>query len=217
MSNRCKICKSDNLDIINDKKDKNKYFWCQECDFIFIDKENIVDSNTELEVYKKHDNTIENEGYVKMFERFIANGINPYCKKSGEVLEFGSGPGPVLAELLKRRGYEVDIYDPYFSPEKVYKNKKYDIITSTEVFEHFKDPLKEMDLLTKLLKDDGYVVIMTRFHPQTEEKFKKWWYRRDLTHISFYTPKTLGKLAYKYDLDLVFYDDRDICVFKNNK
>jgi 2-polyprenyl-3-methyl-5-hydroxy-6-metoxy-1,4-benzoquinol methylase len=36
----------------------------------------------------------------------------------------------------------MEIYDSYFSPEKVFLGKKYNLITSTEVFEHLDDPLR---------------------------------------------------------------------------
>jgi len=212
---KCKICNSKNLKIIDDKKVNNVYYHCQECDFVFEQEEKLVSNEIELKVYQGHNNTIENVGYVNMFNKFMVKTVDKYCKDKKNVLEFGSGPGPVLAELLKQKGYEVDIYDPYFSPEKVFEGKKYDIITSTEVFEHFNDPLKEIGLLKKILKKDGYLCIMTRFHPKDEEEFKNWWYRRDLTHISFYTPKTFKYIANKFDLEIIFYDDRDICVFKN--
>ena len=47
-----------------------------------------------------------------MFEAFIHKSIFPYQERINKALDFGCGPGPVLAELLKRRGLEVEIYDP---------------------------------------------------------------------------------------------------------
>ena len=57
---------------------------------------------------------------------------------------------------------------------------------------------------------------MTLFHPNNEEEFKDWWYRRDTTHICFYTPKTLKKLAELIGLKVLLVDDKNICVLGNS-
>ncbi|MFN2341647.1 MAG: methyltransferase domain-containing protein, partial [Halanaerobium sp.] len=152
----CKICGSSNLESLDIQ---NKYYHCQECEVIFIDPAEIVAPTEEKERYEGHDNNHQNEGYVKMFENFIDDLIQPNInlKEINDVLEFGCGPGPVLADLLESEGLKVDRYDPYFFPDKVFLDKKYDLITSTEVFEHFSDPVKEMELLTSHLREDSYL------------------------------------------------------------
>lgn len=41
-------------------------------------------------------------------------------EKSG--LDFGSGPSPVLAMIMERDyGFDMDIYDLFYSPEKPYR------------------------------------------------------------------------------------------------
>ena len=108
---------------------------------------------------------------------------------------------------------EVDKYDPYFFPNKIFSDKKYDLITSTEVFEHFSDPGKEMELLTSHLKKDGYLAVMTSFHPGPEE-FEDWWYKWDPTHIVFYNQKTFEIIASEYDLDIIYTDQEKYILFK---
>lgn len=210
----CKICSS-GAKAIRDEQFDLDYYYCSYCEFIFIDDKEIVSEKEELEEYMKHENSLEDEGYVNMFKRFIETNISPYKKYIKSALDFGCGPGPVLAELLKKEGFKVDIYDPYFSPLEVFRNKTYDLITSTEVFEHLKEPLETIDLLKKHLSKNGILVIMTLFHPNDEEKFKKWWYRREATHISFYTPKTLKYLANKFDMNVLKIDNKNICVLQN--
>ena len=160
-----------------------------------MDEKKIVLPEKEKQEYLHHNNTPENEGYVAMFKDFIEKCIDPYQDKIKAALDFGCGPGPVLAGLLKEKGFEVDIYDKYFAPEKIFENKKYDLITSTEVLEHLADPLETLKTLKNHLNKNGILAIMTLFHPNNEEGFKKWWYRRDSTHISFYRPKTFEILA----------------------
>ncbi|MFW6001519.1 MAG: class I SAM-dependent methyltransferase [Halanaerobium sp.] len=207
---QCRVCKSQDLRVLN--LDEN-YYYCNNCQAIFIDKEKIVEPEEEKERYESHDNTHQNEGYVKMLEDFLKKSVFPFIKDIDNVLEFGCGPGPVLADLLKREDYQVDKYDPYFYPEKVYENKRYDLITSTEVFEHFSDPRKEIELLTSHLKDGGYLAVMTSFHPGPET-FDDWWYKWDPTHIVFYNLNTFQTLAEDYNLKIIYTDQEKYIIFK---
>jgi len=123
------------------------YHVCPHCDYIAIDEKHIIPKEEEKHRYAQHQNTMDNEGYVAIFERFIEESINPFNTNAQTVLEFGVGPTPVLAELLKKRSFFVDVYDIYFYPEKVYEGKCYDFITATEVFEHLREPLSILQTL----------------------------------------------------------------------
>ena len=208
----CKICGSSDLELLDSR---NKYYHCHQCELIFIDQEEIVEADEEKQRYEGHDNNHQNKGYVKMFEDFIAQVIEPYINlgEIDNVLEFGCGPGPVLADLLEDRKLKVDRYDPYFFPEKVFTDKKYDLITSTEVFEHFSDPVKEMELLTSHLKEGAYLAVMTSFHPGPAE-FEDWWYKWDPTHIVFYNQKTFEKIAVEFNLEIIYSDQEKYILFK---
>ena len=207
----CKICSKNTRPIYDEQYDQN-YFYCPHCEFIHLDESKIISSKQEKKEYGFHQNSFENKGYVNMFREFIDKAIRPYKSQIRTALDFGSGPGPVLAELLRQEGFETDIYDKHFAPEKVYLNKKYDLITATEVFEHLEDPVATLKLLQSHLSENGILAIMTLFHPQDDETFKKWWYRRDKTHISFYTPKTFKHLAELLDMKTLMVDDKNICV-----
>ena len=61
-------------------------------------------------------------------------------------LDFGCGPGPALANMMQSDGYEMEIYDPFFFPNKDALSKKYDFITCTETAEHFFNPHDELNL-----------------------------------------------------------------------
>ncbi len=208
----CKICDNKKL---NELELDEVYYHCDNCDLIFIDEDGIIDSNEEKERYAEHDNSHENTGYVNMFKGFIDKVLEPYVglDQVEAALDFGCGPGPVLADLLKAKGISVDIYDPFFFPEKVFRGKKYDLITSTEVFEHLKNPLKELELLVGHLKEGGYLALMTSFHPGPD-KFKDWWYNWDPTHITFYNHNTFEEIAGRNPLEIVFEDGDKYCLFQ---
>lgn len=207
----CKLCNNPELKKI-EAEDK-LYYHCDNCGLIFIDKNQILETEEELERYKMHDNSHQNEGYVNMFKRFITKVVTPHINDINTVLEFGCGPGPVLADLLKNEGFNVDKYDPYFFPDKVFEDKSYDMITSTEVFEHFSEPKKELELLLSHLNKGGYLAIMTSFHPGVEE-FVDWYYVWDDTHITFYNLDAFKWIEDNYPLKLVYHNDQKYCLFK---
>lgn len=211
--NSCKICNSF-VKKIEDKERLVDYYRCSFCGFVFLDDNHRVDREREKSQYDQHNNSLENEGYVRMFEEFIGLSFAPYLENIKTVLDFGSGPTPVFSELLKRRGLEVDIYDIFYAPQKVYETKSYDLITSTEVFEHLSEPLKIFKLLSQHLNSNGYIAIMTKFPPKEDSEFLKWWYRRDPTHISFFTPKSFEIMAKKVGLELLKTINGNIALFQ---
>jgi hypothetical protein len=88
----------------------------------------------------------------------------------------------------------MDLYDPFFFPNEFISSKEYDFISCTETVEHFFTPSKEFNTLNSLLKDKGWLGIMTSF--MTKDKFfKNWYYRKDPTHVVFYCEKTFDVIA----------------------
>ena len=209
----CKICNNRTQSIV-DKKQNVTYYRCEKCDFIALDNDFMVDALVEKQHYAKHNNSFECSGYVDMFKRFIDSSISPYISTIKKALDFGCGHTPVLAKLLEDRGLEVDIYDLYFFSDEEYKNISYDLITSTEVFEHLKDPKSILEVLVNLLNPNGYIVLMTQFPPSSNEEFLRWWYRRDITHISFFTPKSFKIMAEEFGLKVIEIIDNNIVVFQ---
>lgn len=181
---------------------------------MFKDQKHIVDTAQELKVYQQHNNSEENLGYVQMFEDFMQQTFMPYQDKIKDVLDFGSGPTPVLASLLAKKGFRTDHYDKFFAPEKCYEEKTYDLITSTEVIEHIYDVHEVMDLFYRHLRQGGFLALMTQFHPTSQEAYLKWWYRRDPTHISFFTPKTFQVLAKEHGFMLLFNDNKKLILLQ---
>ncbi len=209
----CKICGHKTLKIFN-KRSGSIYHSCKACDYIFKDEHFILPAEKEFQVYENHNNSIYDPKYVKYFKKFIHSAVLKYCNgKYG--LDFGSGPSPVLAMILERDyGFNMDIYDLFYSPKAVYQGKKYDLITSTEVVEHLKDPLFYFKTFKDCLKKDGLLSIMTLFHPKDYEDFLDWFYIRDMSHISFYTLKTMETIGEKNGLKVIYSDSERYVSFK---
>jgi len=202
----CLICKSATT-IRYDEAYKLNYYSCDQCGFIAQDRESIASFEQERKEYDHHENSIDNEGYVAYFKRFIDKALIPYAAL-GQGLDFGSGPEPVFSQIMKRDYHaSMDIYDLHYQPETIYEGKSYDYIVSTEVIEHVKEPLEFLRLLKNHLKPGGVIALMTLFHDGHEAAFLKWWYRRDITHISFFTPTTFRYIAEILGLEIVYCDD----------
>lgn len=214
MNECCKICGEKTEEIFSEKFNL-KYYYCPECEFISKDEDSIITLEEELKIYNNHHNSIEDPRYVDFFKKFINPAIIDYCGEGKKGLDFGSGPSPVLAMILERDyNFSMDIYDFFYSPDKVYEGKKYDLITSTEVVEHLKSPMDYFRQFKEMLKDDGLLSVMTLFHPKNKDEFIKWHYMRDMSHISFYTPKTMEVIGKKIGLKVVYTNGKRYTSYK---
>jgi len=207
---KCIICGAQTIELL-DKQFNQIYRECLHCKCVFTNETDYLNEELELDQYSRHNNSIESPGYVEMFDRFLDFVIPESF--SGNCLDFGSGPEPVLQTVVGRRGLVCDIYDPYYADEK--PEKKYDLITSTEVFEHFYDPLKELTFLSSLLNENGYLAVMTLFI-NDDIDFQDWWYRRDPTHVTFYNLETFSYLAKRFGFEIVKHNKKNIILLKKS-
>jgi hypothetical protein len=115
--------------------------------------------------------------------------------------------------MLEKKGYVISLYDPYFWPDKEPLKRKYDFISATEVLEHLCEPAKELTLLQNLIRPGGILVVMTLFFTEATD-FSTWYYRRDPTHIGFYSSLTLEWIAKFFDFKLFEIFGERIAVFQ---
>jgi SAM-dependent methyltransferase len=176
---------------------------CSRCSLIFKDRSHFPTLEEERAVYENHENSIEDVRYVNFLRNFLEAAVYPY-KKRGRVLDFGSGPNPVLKEIFAADGNDdVTIYDAFYAPNDSYKNKTYDIITMSEVIEHLHRPNETIALLSRLLEPGGILAIMTLFYPTDRDRFFDWFYIRDPSHVAFYRPDTLSFMAKRHGLTMI--------------
>lgn len=209
---KCVICGSDTK-VIYDPQIIVDYDVCEHCGFIYKQKKHHLPHVEEEKRYLRHENTFENKAYVNMFQDMIEEFIE-YLYIKRKVLDFGSGPVPVLKKLLQDKKYDVYDYDFFYNRNEEYKDNKYQLIVSTEVVEHFSDPIKEFKHLVDLLEDGGYLLITTYFRKMNKDQFLVWWYRRDITHVSFYNMKTFEYLAKEFNLEIVKHNNKNTILFK---
>ena len=173
--------------------DSRIYWHCQACSASFLDPSFYIAPDNEKERYLEHNNHIHDEAYRTFLTR-LANPLKEKLSLGDTGLDFGCGHGPALADMLTCDGFEVDLYDPFFFPDQKIFSKKYNFITCTETAEHFHCPHKEFSTFDDLLKPGGWLGIMTSFLP-LDQNFEGWYYRRDPTHVTFYSEKTFSVIA----------------------
>ena len=189
---KCIVCKSKSTETFK-TRDNKEYWSCNNCSAKFLDQKHYISATEEKERYLEHNNRVDDKNYRDFLSRLsmpLREKLSPKCKG----LDFGCGHGPALADMLRSDGFDVDLYDPFFFPNKGIFSKQYDFITSSETVEHFFDPFKEFDTLNNLLAPKGWLAIMTSFLT-TGDAFEDWYYRRDPTHVVFYSERTFEIIA----------------------
>ena len=191
-------------------------FMCPECHLVFKNPGTFNSTEKDIERYSTHNNDSTDQGYLDFLGRFVTP-LKPFLPRKFNALDFGCGPGPTLSLLLEEVGGTVENYDPLFFPDgHLLIPESYDLVTSTEVVEHFKTPRRDWETLIDLAKDNGVIAIMTLFY-SPEIDFKKWWYKNDHTHIVFYQQKTLEYIANEFNLEILYNDNKSIIIFKKGE
>ncbi len=188
----CRLCSCEHTAAL-DRDKKRSYYFCPECHLIFVSESEFLSYEKEKERYDFHENTTDNEGYVGFLKELIPV-IKNVGLKDPEILDFGSGKNAVLSSLLQHSDLKCESYDPLYDIHPDDWEKKYDIIVLCEVIEHLRDLKTELKLIKSILSDSGSVIIRTKLYPPVD-KFLKWWYIQDPTHINFFSRKTVCKVA----------------------
>lgn len=179
------------------------YFQCPSCFFIHKDKKSFLKPDEENSRYEDHENDVNDPRYINFLKPLIDQmEIALGTKIQSRVgLDFGCGKAAPLEHVFAQKGYAMEKFDPHFFPE--IPLQKFDFILASEVVEHFKDPKKDFSFMDSLLKKGGLLGLMSSWWtPQID--FKSWYYRRDPTHVSFYSDKTLAQIAMLFNYEIKF-------------
>ena len=197
----------------NHKKTNITYYHCTSCEYIFKSPTCYQDLETQKERYNLHENNEEDEGYRAYFQRFL-DFVLPHLENVQTALDFGCGRTSLLAQLLEDEGIACDYYDPIYHPDTLDEKKRYDLIVSTEVFEHLHQPREVFERLLEKLNSGGYLAIQTEFHSNEQASFEKWWYPQDPTHIVFFRAKTFRILSEMYGCQFVVDNGKNMVLIK---
>jgi len=204
---KCLLCESSRTTAFAvEKKPARNYFHCEQCDLIFMDPDERLLPEDEKARYDQHQNE-DTSGY-RQFLAPVIQDIQNYSVMLGKqpsemkILDYGCGPTAFLGSMLSELSFKPANYDPFYFTDQKPLQSNYDVITSTEVWEHFHHPREEITQLMQILKTFGLLAVMTAGHPGVS-LFHDWQYRRDLTHVIFFTEKTMRWIADHFNLDLI--------------
>jgi SAM-dependent methyltransferase len=223
---KCPLCGSIEIDFYSDQPISRSYYLCKNCSLIFVDPKYLLNFNDQKTRYDFHENDPDSTGYMNFLNKAIFPALK-YIKSSGIGLDYGSGPGShpdskfgcsaLAYSLIHDHGCSVLCYDPVYSPwdesEFSIKQNYFDYIFSTEVWEHFTQPLSSIQLIDSLLKVDGIVSVMTGAWDETKD-FANWYYPKDDTHVVFYHERTMEWISEKFQWKILERPTDSVWIFQ---
>ena len=207
---KCRLCQGENCEPLC--KDKRRSFlYCNDCGLIFVPPYDHVSLSEERLRYDKHNNTVNNKGYVKFLDEIVKT-VEQHAEKESDILDFGCGSSAVLVHLLQKRGYRCAGYDPLYKKVCDQVDSGFDIVILCEVIEHLRAIDTELDFIKTMLKPRSKVIVRTQLY-KTPDSIRDWWYARDFTHINFFSKKSMELAGLKIGLELVSVHNEDIFIF----
>lgn len=176
------------------------YFYCENCGFLQTEEPYWLD-----EAYSESIN-VSDTGYIRRninLPQKLTILLSLFFDKNGKFLDYAGGYGMFVRIM---RDIEFDFYwdDKYtanlfargfkYNPEK-----KIEAVTTFESFEHFVDPINEIEKIFKISKN---IIFSTLLLPSPIPKPEDWWYYGldHGQHISFYSQKTFEFISKKYNV-----------------
>ncbi len=209
----CPLCKGTDNQFYHEDK-RRQYLQCQSCQLVFVDPSQRLTPEQEKAIYDQHENDPGDQGYRRFLSR-IAEPLDERLGSNQQGLDFGCGPGPALAQMMRERGHNVDLYDLYYYPQPEVLQKQYDFVMATEVIEHLYQPDEVWQQWLSLLKPGAYLGLMTKL-VRDVEAFSTWHYKNDQTHVLFFSRATFEYLAERDSLNLEFIGN-DVILLRKSK
>jgi len=209
----CPLCHDTGINDFHSDSDR-EYKQCECCRLVFVPAEYHLSPEEEKKRYDLHHNDPEDQGYREFLRRLFIP-VNESLREGDHGLDFGSGPRPVLAEMFREKGFQVDLYDQFYADNREVFNLEYDFITASEVVEHLREPGEDLARIFQILKPGGILGIMTGMLPETGE-FGQWHYQRDRTHICFFSPHVFYWLAWHWKASVEFPVE-NIALFRKSR
>jgi hypothetical protein len=216
----CKICQKECKNIFDAtilKKYNGNYYYCEHCNFLFVGE-----PEKWLSEAYKNSIALEDTGIMQRniaISQNLSIALYILFKGNGKFLDFAGGYG-ILVRLMRDYGFDFywkDIYSENLIARgfEGNLNEQYNAITSFESFEHFLEPMQEIE---KLAKISATIIFTTELLPSPIPKPNDWWYYALSSgqHICFYSKRTLEIIAEKLNLKYVHFLNLHIFCEKEN-
>lgn len=183
------------------------YSRCGRCGFIFTTHFDLFTADQWNEQVYNSAYIEADPDYVELRPRLNARFLELFLSgRKGSVvgLDFGGGNG-LTTELLRRRGWRFDSYDPFGASTVSASNlRAYNVASAFEVFEHLTDPMGTIaNILQMMSSDDALLIIGTGATDGRVDAARRlsWWYAGPRNgHVSLYSRKSLAEMAARFDL-----------------
>lgn len=195
----CPLCNDDQSQHYHQDRYRN-YHLCPSCGLIYVPPNERPDVLSEKAQYDLHDNRSEEENYHSILSRMV----DPLLAKiePGAIgLDFGSGPDPLLASMLRQAGMKVRTYDVFYDPDASVWYQDYDFIACSEVVEYLHNPGREFTRLFAALKPGGWLGLITR-RVVDHKTFGIEYTDRNFAQVCFYSTNSLEWVANQNNADL---------------
>lgn len=204
---QCKICSSTSIPfgqtIILNRHNVN-YFQCENCRFVQTENPYWLPEAYNKAIANSDDGLVfRNLMLSQLSKQIITNFFNP----DGQFLDYGGGYG-LLVRLMRDIRFKFYWYDSFCQnllatglEANLNPEQPYELITAFELFEHFANPLDDINKILKLSKN---ILFSTELLPPNNPQPGQWWYYapQEGQHIAFYTQKSLQIIAQKLGLNI---------------
>lgn len=200
---KCKICDSETNYVFEHKimnKYVGKYYQCPTCGLLFVAEPFWLE-----EAYSDAIASIDT-GIMQRNLEFVDKMdflLSTCYGKDHYFLDYGGGYG-IFTRMMRDKGYQYLWYDKYAKPLLCcgfeYQDQKLKLVSAFELFEHFTDPLQEVDEILKYSKEVIFSTIC--YGEELELPDREWSYfaYESGQHTVFYSKKTLCHIAQRYNL-----------------
>ena len=175
------------------------YYHCDHCGFLQTE-----DPYWIAEAYK-NSISITDTGVLArnvFLSKIVSVLIYFLYNKNGKFIDFAGGYG-IMTRLMRDIGFDYYWYDLYteniFAKGFEYnKCESFEVATAFECFEHFSQPLADIESILSLSKN---IIFTTELLPGFIPPNTWWYYAFEQgQHIAFYSPRTCDFIAKKYGL-----------------
>lgn len=208
----CRLCQHTPLQPFAADRRRN-YWFCSQCQLVQVSAADFLSSEDEKALYDTHVNDVDDPRYRQFLSR-TATPLLERLKVPSRGLDFGCGPGPLLAKMMTEAGHSMALYDAFYHPDPKALTQTYDFITATEVAEHLHAVDAWLNRLWAMLVPGGWLAVQTRQYVPALE-FPNWYYKNDLTHVSFFSRATFAWLAEQWSARLEIISDEVVLLQKS--